>query len=304
MINGRSMQNIVSVATQLGYMHAADDTLIDINDIKKYEPEQLTIVCTGSQGEPMSSLYRMAFSDHSRIELSSNDVVVISANAIPGNEKLVNNIINELFRRGVNVIYDAIVSDVHVSGHACQEELKTMHALTKPEYFMPIHGEYKHLATHRNLALFLGEKPDHIFLSEVGRVLEIDSEGARFNGTVPSGKVLVDGYGVGDVGSIVLRDRRHLSLDGIIIVVAAVSVESGLLISGPEIVSRGFVYVREAEEMMDELRDLAAGVIEECFADGDVDIAYIKGRMKDEISRYIAQKTKRKPMVLPILVQL
>ncbi|MBP5207115.1 MAG: ribonuclease J [Clostridia bacterium] len=303
-INGRSMQNIVSVATQLGYMHAADDTLIDINDIKKYEPEQLTIVCTGSQGEPMSSLYRMAFSDHSRIELSSNDVVVISANAIPGNEKLVNNIINELFRRGVNVIYDAIVSDVHVSGHACQEELKTMHALTKPEYFMPIHGEYKHLATHRNLALFLGEKPDHIFLSEVGRVLEIDSEGARFNGTVPSGKVLVDGYGVGDVGSIVLRDRRHLSLDGIIIVVAAVSVESGLLISGPEIVSRGFVYVREAEEMMDELRDLSAGVIEECFADGDVDTAYIKGRMKDEISRYIAQKTKRKPMVLPILVQL
>ncbi|MBO4869675.1 MAG: ribonuclease J [Clostridia bacterium] len=303
-INGRSMQNIVSVATQLGYMHAAEDTLIDINDIKKYEPEQLTIVCTGSQGEPMSSLYRMAFSDHSRIELSSNDVVVISANAIPGNEKLVNNIINELFRRGVNVIYDAVVSDVHVSGHACQEELKTMHALTKPEYFMPIHGEYKHLATHRNLALFLGEKPDHIFLSEVGRVLEIDSAGARFNGTVPSGKVLVDGYGVGDVGSIVLRDRRHLSLDGIIIVVAAVSVESGLLISGPEIVSRGFVYVREAEEMMDELRDLAAGVIEECFADGDVDTAYIKGRMKDEISRYIAQKTKRKPMVLPILVQL
>ena len=303
-INGRSMTNIVSVAMELGYMHAAEDTLIDINDIKKYNPEQLTVVCTGSQGEPMSSLYRMAFSDHSKIELSPNDVVVISANAIPGNEKLVNNIINELFRRGVSVIYDAIVSDVHVSGHACQEELKTMHALTKPKYFMPIHGEYKHLATHRNLALFLGEKPENIFLSEVGRVLEIDSEGARFNGTVPSGKVMVDGYGVGDVGSIVLRDRRHLSQDGIIVVAASVSMESGLLISGPEIVSRGFVYVREAEELMDELRDLSTQVIEECFSDGDLDTAYIKGRLKDEISKYIGVKTKRKPMVLPILMQL
>ena len=303
-INGRSMTNIVSVAMELGYMHAAADTLIDINDIKKYNPEQLTVVCTGSQGEPMSSLYRMAFSDHSKIELSPNDVVVISANAIPGNEKLVNNIINELFRRGVSVIYDAIVSDVHVSGHACQEELKTMHALTKPKYFMPIHGEYKHLATHRNLALFLGEKPENIFLSEVGRVLEIDSEGARFNGTVPSGKVMVDGYGVGDVGSIVLRDRRHLSQDGIIVVAASVSTESGLLISGPEIVSRGFVYVREAEELMDELRDLSTQVIEECFSDGDLDTAYIKGRLKDEISKYIGMKTKRKPMVLPILMQL
>ncbi len=303
-INGRSMTNIVSVAMELGYMHAAADTLIDINDIKKYNPEQLTVVCTGSQGEPMSSLYRMAFSDHSKIELSPNDVVVISANAIPGNEKLVNNIINELFRRGVSVIYDAIVSDVHVSGHACQEELKTMHALTKPKYFMPIHGEYKHLATHRNLALFLGEKPENIFLSEVGRVLEIDSEVARFNGTVPSGKVMVDGYGVGDVGSIVLRDRRHLSQDGIIVVAASVSTESGLLISGPEIVSRGFVYVREAEELMDELRDLSTQVIEECFSDGDLDTAYIKGRLKDEISRYIGMKTKRKPMVLPILMQL
>ena len=303
-INGRSMTNIVSVAMELGYMHAAADTLIDINDIKKYNPEQLTVVCTGSQGEPMSSLYRMAFSDHSKIELSPNDVVVISANAIPGNEKLVNNIINELFRRGVSVIYDAIVSDVHVSGHACQEELKTMHALTKPKYFMPIHGEYKHLATHRNLALFLGEKPENIFLSEVGRVLEIDSEGARFNGTVPSGKVMVDGYGVGDVGSIVLRDRRHLSQDGIIVVAASVSMESRLLISGPEIVSRGFVYVREAEELMDELRDLSTQVIEECFSDGDLDTAYIKGRLKDEISKYIGMKTKRKPMVLPILMQL
>ena len=303
-INGRSMQNIVSVAMELGYMHAAEGTLIDIADIKKYNPEQLTIVCTGSQGEPMSSLYRMAFSDHSRIELSTNDVVVISANAIPGNEKLVNNIINELFRRGVSVIYDAIVSDVHVSGHACQEELKTMHALTKPKYFMPIHGEYKHLATHRNLALFLGEKPENIFISEIGRVLEIDGEGARFNGTVPSGRVLVDGYGVGDVGSIVLRDRRHLSQDGIIVVTAAVDASTGLLLSGPELFSRGFVYVREAEEMMDELRDMAAGIIEEYYDHGDTDFNTMKNRIKDDTARYISQKTKRKPMVLPIILEI
>ena len=285
-------------------MHAAEGTLIDITDIKKYNPEQLTIVCTGSQGEPMSSLYRMAFSDHSRIELSPNDVVVISANAIPGNEKLVNNIINELFRRGVSVIYDAVVSDVHVSGHACQEELKTMHALTKPKYFMPIHGEYKHLATHRNLALFLGEKPENIFISEIGRVLEIDSKGARFNGTVPSGKVLVDGYGVGDVGSIVLRDRRHLSQDGIIVVTAAVDAETGLLLSGPELFSRGFVYVREAEEMMDELRDMATGVIEEYYEHNDTDFNLMKNRIKDDTARYIAQKTKRKPMILPIILEI
>ncbi|MBR6922142.1 MAG: ribonuclease J [Clostridia bacterium] len=303
-INGRSMQNIVSVAMELGYMHAAEGTLIDIVDIKKYNPEQLTIVCTGSQGEPMSSLYRMAFSDHSRIELSTNDVVVISANAIPGNEKLVNNIINELFRRGVSVIYDAIVSDVHVSGHACQEELKTMHALTKPKYFMPIHGEYKHLATHRNLALFLGEKPENIFLSEIGRVLEIDSKGARWGGTVPSGRVLVDGYGVGDVGSIVLRDRRHLSQDGIIVVTAAVDAGTGLLLSGPELFSRGFVYVREAEEMMDELRDMAAGIIEEYYDHGDTDFNTMKNRIKDETAKYIAQKTKRKPMILPIILEI
>ena len=302
-INGRSMQNIVSVAQELGYMHAAEGTLIDINDIKKYNPEQLTIVCTGSQGEPMSSLYRMAFSDHSRIELSPKDVVVISANAIPGNEKLVNNIINELFRKGVNVIYDAIVSDVHVSGHACQEELKTMHALTKPKYFMPIHGEYKHLATHRNLALFLGEKPENVFLSEVGRVLEIDRDGARFNGTVPSGKVLVDGYGVGDVGGIVLRDRRHLSQDGIIVVCASVSSDSGLLLSGPEIYSRGFVYVRESEDMMDELRELTADIIEEFYDNADNDYAAMKGRIKDEIAKYINVKTKRKPMILPIIME-
>ena len=303
-INGRSMVNIVNVALELGYMHTAGNTIIDINDIKRYNPEQLVIVCTGSQGEPMSSLYRMAFSEHSKIELSDNDVVVISANAIPGNEKLVNNIINELFRKGANVIYDAVVADVHVSGHACQEELKTMHALTRPKYFMPIHGEYKHLATHRKLAMDMGEAPDRIFVSEIGKVLEIDAEGARFNGTVPSGRILIDGYGVGDVGSIVLRDRRHLSQDGIIVVTAAVSPSEGLLMSSPEIVSRGFIYVREGEEMMDELREITAGVIEDCFDRYEDDFTVIKGKIKDEVSKYIYQKTKRKPMVLPILLEI
>ncbi len=302
-INGRSMVNIVNVALNLGYMRTAANTIIDINDIKRYNPEQIVIVCTGSQGEPMSSLYRMAFSDHSKIELSDNDVVVISANAIPGNEKLVNNIINELFRKGANVIYDAIVADVHVSGHACQEELKTMHALTRPKYFMPIHGEYKHLATHKKLAVDMGEAPDRIFISEIGKVLEIDADGARWGGTVPSGKILIDGYGVGDVGSIVLRDRRHLSQDGIIVVTAAVSPTDGLLMAGPEIVSRGFIYVREGEEMMDELREMTASVIEDCFDRYEDDFTVIKGRIKDEVSKYIYQKTKRRPMVLPVLLE-
>lgn len=303
-ITGRSMINIVGVAIDLGYMHVKEGTLIDINDIKKYNPEQLTVVCTGSQGEPMSALYRMAFSYHNKVELSVNDVVVISASAIPGNEKFVDRIINELFKKGVNVIYDAIVADVHVSGHACQEELKTMHALTKPKYFMPIHGEYKHLATHRKLALFLGEKPENIFISEIGKVLEIDADGARFNGTVPSGKVLVDGYGVGDVGNIVLRDRRHLSQDGIIVVVTTVSSDSGLIMSGPDIVSRGFVYVREAEELMDDLKENCTRIIEGCFEDGEYDFVTIKGKLKDEIGKYIFQKTKRKPMVLPIIMNI
>ncbi len=300
-ITGRSMVNVVNVAIRLGYMHAAEGVLIELDEIKKYNPEQLTIVSTGSQGEPMSALHRMAFSEHDKVELNEKDVVIISANAIPGNEKYVNKIINELLHKGVTVLHDA-VADVHVSGHACQEELKTMHALTKPKYFMPIHGEYRHLVSHKALAMQMGEKEENIFISEIGKVLEIDSDGARFNGSVPCGKVLVDGYGVGDVGSIVLRDRLHLAEDGIIIVVTALQMDEQLIMSGPDIVSRGFVYVRESEELMTELQQIALEVIDNCFDNGIADFSQIKNKIKDELSKFIYQTTKRRPMILPIIM--
>lgn len=302
-VTGRSMENIVSVAIRLGYMHAADGVLIDISEIKKYKPGQLCIVSTGSQGEPMSALYRMAFSEHDKVELSHDDVVIISANAIPGNEKFVNKIINELFKKGVTVLHDA-VADVHVSGHACQQELRMMHALTRPKYFMPVHGEYRHLVAHKKLAEEMGELPENIFVSEIGRVLEIDCNGARFNGNVPSGKILVDGYGVGDVGNIVLRDRRHLAEDGIIIVVSAINVNSLTLAAGPDIISRGFVYVREAEELMDGLKEHGENVINDCFDKGIEDFAQIKNKIKDDLARYIYQKTRRRPMILPIIMNI
>ena len=252
---GRSMQNIVRAANELGYMNIPEGTLIDINEIKRYRDDQLTLVTTGSQGEPMSALYRMAFSDHDKVTLDSNDLVVISAHPIPGNEKLVNKIINELMKKGVSVFQDNLI-EVHVSGHACQEELKLMHALTKPKYFVPIHGECRHLMQHRNLALQMGMPPENILVSDIGKVIEIDKKGIRFNGTVPAGIVLVDGYGVGDVGNIVLRDRRHLALDGLIVVVATVDIEERTIISGPDIISRGFVYVRESEELLETVKDI------------------------------------------------
>ncbi len=302
-ITGRSMENIVSVAIRLGYMHAASGVLIDISEIKKYKPSQLCLISTGSQGEPMSALYRMAFSEHDKVELTHDDVVIISANAIPGNEKFVNKIINELIKKGVTVLHDA-VADVHVSGHACQQELKMMHALTRPKYFMPIHGEYRHLAAHKALAEEMGERAEDIFISEIGKVLEIDEDGARFAGTVPAGRVLVDGYGVGDVGNIVLRDRRHLAEDGIIIVVSGIDIDNGTIVSGPDIISRGFVYVREAEELMDELKERGANIICDCFDRGVEDFAQIKNKIKDDLAKYIYQKTKRRPMILPIIINI
>ncbi len=302
-VTGRSMINIVNTAIELGYMTVPEGTLIDINDIKRYRDNQLTIVTTGSQGEPMSALYRMAFSEHDKVQLGPNDLVIISANPIPGNEKLIGKIINELFRKSVSVLYDAL-ADVHVSGHACQEELKLMHALTKPKYFMPVHGEYRHLITHKNLAVEMGMEENHIFIPEIGKVLEIDKNGARWNGTVPCGKILVDGYGVGDVGNIVLRDRRHLSQDGLIVVVATVDINERLLISGPDIVSRGFVYVREAEELMDEVKAIAKDSILDCLDNNVTDWTELKGCVKDNLSKYLYQKTKRKPMILPIIMNL
>ena len=301
-ITGRSMINIVNAAIELGYMKVPRGVLVDINDIKRFKPSELTLVTTGSQGEPMSALYRMAFSDHSQVSLDANDLVVLSASAIPGNEKLVGRIINELSRNDVEVLHDAVV-EVHVSGHACQEELKLMHALVKPQYFMPIHGEARHLIANRDLACYMGMSLPNIFLSEIGKVLEIDASGARWAGTVPAGKILVDGYGVGDVGNIVLRDRRHLAQDGLIVVVATVDTEERIIVSGPDIVSRGFVYVREAEDMMEEARQIAYEALLDALESGDrVDRMQIKKYVKDDLTRYLYAKTKRKPMILPVIM--
>lgn len=301
-VTGRSMLNIVSAAVELGYMRVPAGVLIDISEIKRYKPEELTLITTGSQGEPMSALYRMAFSDHDKVKLGASDLVILSSSAIPGNEKLVGRIINELTKNGVSVLHDAVLA-VHVSGHACREELKLMQALTKPKYFMPIHGEFRHMNANREIALTMGTKPNNIFISEIGKILEIDRKGARWAGSVPAGNVLVDGLGVGDVGNIVLRDRRHLSQDGLIVLVASVDAEDRLLLSGPDVVSRGFVYVRESEELMDELRTIAMDAIIDCLDNADVyDRMQLKTRVKDELAKYIYHKTKRKPMVLPVIM--
>ncbi len=301
-VTGRSMLNIVGAAVELGYMKVPKDTLIDIGDIKRYNPSQITLITTGSQGEPMSALYRMAYSDHQQVTLGRNDLVVLSSHAIPGNEKLVGRVINELARNGVEVLHDASL-EIHASGHACAEELKLMQALTKPRYFMPIHGEFRHMAANRELALEMGMKDRNIFLSDVGKVLEIDAKGARFAGAVPAGQVLVDGYGVGDVGNIVLRDRKHLSQDGLIVVVATVDEESSLILSGPDIVSRGFVYVRENEPLMEEARKLVLKSLERCLRGRQSrDRMHLKNTVRDDLSKFLYSRTGRKPMVLPVIM--
>jgi ribonuclease J len=303
-ITGRSMLNIVSAATELGYMKVPAGTLIDLSEIKRYKPGEVTLITTGSQGEPMSALYRMAFSEHSQVTLDVNDLVVFSASAIPGNEKLVGRIINELSKNSIEVLHDAVV-EVHVSGHACQEELKLMQALVKPKYFMPIHGEARHLAANRDLARFMGMPEKNIFISELGKVLEIDANGAKFTGAVPAGKVLVDGYGVGDVGNIVLRDRRHLAQDGLIVVVATVDMDHHMLLSGPDIVSRGFVYVRESEELMEEVKRIANDALMDVLDDWDtVDRMILKKRVKDDLTKFLYARTRRRPMILPVIMDL
>jgi ribonuclease J len=251
----------------------------------------------------MSALYRMAFSDHSQVSIGRSDLVVLSSSAIPGNEKLVGRIINELTRNGVTVIHDHSV-EVHVSGHACREELKLMMALLKPKYFMPIHGEYRHLAANREIALDMGIPERNVFISEIGKVLEIDKSGARFAGTVPSGKILVDGYGVGDVGNIVLRDRKHLSQDGIIIVVASIDAEAGLLLSGPDVVSRGFVYVREAEELMEEIKQISTDAICRSLDGSRSARIDLKNALRDDLTKFLYAKTGRKPMILPVIMNM
>ena len=302
-LTGRSMLNVIAAAQKFGYMDIPEGTLIDINDIKRYKPDQLTIITTGSQGEPMSALYRMAFAEHDKVSLSDSDLVVISATTIPGNEKLVTKIVNELLKKGVTLLNDA-VADVHVSGHACQEELKILQSLIKPQYFIPIHGEYRHLKSHADLALEMGMDPKNIIIPELGMVIELSENSVKTQDRVQSGKVLIDGLGVGDVGSVVLRDRRHLAQDGLIVVVATISFETKEILSGPDIVSRGFVYVKEAEELMDGLRSIAQDTIEKCF-DNEVDEwNTIKSKIKDSLTSYIYTITKRKPMILPVIMEI
>jgi ribonuclease J len=302
-LTGRSMLNIIGVAIELGYLQIPKDVMIDINDIKRYNPEQIAVITTGSQGEPMSALYRMAFSDHDKKSLGTEDVVVISANPIPGNERFVGRIINELSKKGVHVVHDA-VAEVHVSGHACQEELKLIHGLVKPKFFVPVHGEQRHLKAHSELAKYMGTKPENILIPDIGKVIELDENSIKFNGIVQSGKILVDGAGVGDVGNIVLRDRKHLSQDGLIVVVAAIDVDERSLVSGPDIVSRGFVYVRESEELMEQTRNIAKDAINYCFDNDTIEWNEIKTKVRDDLSKFLYQKTKRKPMVLPIIMDM
>lgn len=301
-VSGRSMINIVAIAQELGYLHIPEGLLIDIDAINHYPKDKVTLITTGSQGEPMSALTRMAFSDHRKVEVGPDDYIIISATPIPGNEKTVSKVVNELMRRGCEVVYEKMY-DVHVSGHACQEELKIIHALTRPKFFIPVHGEQKHLYKHAALAQSMGMPAQNVLITEIGKTIELTADKMAVVGSVPAGRVLVDGLGVGDVGSIVLRDRKHLSEDGLIVVVATVDSVSGELISGPDIVTRGFVYVREAETLIDEIRDAARRALENCCRNSRCDWATMKNRVRDDLSRMLFQKTKRSPMILPIIME-
>ena len=298
--SGRSMVNYMDVAKKLGYLNVPDNILIDLDMLDKYPREQIVLVTTGSQGEPMSALSRMAYSDHRKVVVGEGDFIIISANPIPGNEKTVGNVVDELLKRGCKVIYESMY-DVHVSGHACQEELKIIHRLVRPKFFIPVHGEQKHLRKHADLAEFLGMERKNIFIGDVGSTVEINEDYMKEIAPVPAGKVFVDGLGVGDVGSIVLRDRKHLGQDGLIIIVASLDVYDGHVISGPDVVSRGFVYVRESEQLLEEVRKLALDILEDCADNNIHEWGIIKNRIKDEISKLIAQRTRRAPMILPIL---
>ncbi len=298
--SGRSMVNYMGVAQKLGYLSVPQNILIDIDMLDKYPREQIVLVTTGSQGEPMSALSRMAYSDHRKVMVGEGDFIIISANPIPGNEKTVGNVVDELLKRGCKVIYESMY-DVHVSGHACQEELKIIHKLVKPKYFIPVHGEQKHLRKHAELAEFLGMEKKNIFIADIGTTVELNEKYMKEAEPVPAGKVFVDGLGVGDVGSIVLRDRKHLGQDGLIIIVASLDVYDGHVISGPDIVSRGFVYVRESEVLLDEVKALSLEILEDCADNNIHEWGIIKNRIKDEVSKHIAQKTRRTPMILPIL---
>ena len=300
-VSGRSMVNVVAVATELGYLNIPDNMLIDLNDISKYEDNEVVLITTGSQGEPMSALARMASAEHKKVEIKRGDLIIISAHPIPGNEKLISKVINSLFEKGAEVVYDE--SDIHVSGHAKQEELKLMHRLVRPKFFMPAHGEYRMLKIHAELAEELGMPSQNIFVNKTGDVLEIDRNSAKVTGTIPTGNVLVDGLGVGDVGNIVLRDRKHLSEDGLMIVVVTISKEDGRVLAGPDIISRGFVYVRESEDLMDGAKNVLKDVLRDCEDRNIKEWAYLKNNIKESLKEYLYQKTKRNPMILPIIME-
>ena len=293
------MVNTVAVASELGYLNVPEGLLIDIDMIRRYKAEDTVIITTGSQGEAMSALHRMAFSDHKKVAVGPGDVIIISANPIPGNEKLVSRVINELLKLGAEVVFESMY-DVHVSGHACAEELKLIMGLTKPKFFMPLHGEYRHLYSSAKHAQSMGMERNHIMIAQLGNVIEFTSNSMRNISTVQAGKVFVDGLGVGDVGSIVLRDRKHLAEDGLIAVVMSIDKYSGEVVSGPELISRGFVYVRESEQMLDEARTFVCRILDECSRK---DWAYIKTKVRDDLSRYIFDRTRRSPMILPIIME-
>ena len=302
-VSGRSMVNVISKGIELGYLKVPDGVLVDIDTISRYAPEKMVIVTTGSQGEPMSALTRMSANEHRNVTITPMDFIIISANPIPGNEKYVTKVVNDLMRLGAEVIYESMY-EVHVSGHACQEEQKLLLSITKPKFFIPVHGEYKHLMKHRDTALSVGIPESNIIIADIGNVIETDGVDMKITGQVPAGKVLVDGLGVGDVGAIVLRDRKHLAQDGLIIAVATIDRASGDILAGPDVVSRGFVYVRESEELMAEAQKLLTETLQDCLDRNMKDWNTIKGRMKDNLSDFIFTKTKRSPMILPIIMEL
>ena len=302
-ITGRSMENVLRVSTELGCVTIPDGLLMDLSKINNLPSDRTVIITTGSQGEPMSALYRIAFSGHKQIEIKSGDRVIISASAVPGNEKTVSRVIDELFRRGAEVIYDKI-SDLHVSGHAYQEELKMIIALTKPMFFIPVHGEYRHLCNHAKLAEQMGMKSSKIVVADIGQVLELTSKSIQKKGTVPSGKVLVDGTGVGDVASVVLRDRKHLAQDGMIVVIINLSSEDGSLISEPDIITRGFIYVKESEEMIQELKNIVMDTVDNYTREMVSDRSSLKRLVRSDLSEFLYKKTKRKPMILTTVTEI
>ena len=299
---GRSLENVVNISAELGYLNIPEGIVIDINMINRYPADKLVIITTGSQGEPMSALTRMAFSDHRKVEIHPNDYVIISATPIPGNEKTVSRVVNELMKLGADVVYERMY-DVHVSGHACQEELKMIMGIVKPKYFIPVHGELKHLRKHAGLALNVGIPKENILIADNGRVAEISKKALKCTSTVPAGRVFVDGYGVGDVGSVVLRDRKHLAQDGLVIVAVCIDRENGEIVSGPDVVTRGFVYVKESEELINAAREVAVRAIEAQTDGGYFDWNSIKASLRDEIPHLMYERTKRSPMILPVIME-